>query len=159
MDLLLVLDIDGTLNHMGARFDASRVSSVPPMKLAREFLLWFTGAGGKVVYLTGRNKKDMGVATRDWLVKHGFPCHDRIIFYSTTRHGPWTWDAYIRFKKRELDSIIKAHPRHEIVVIDDNSAIVKLGIEAGLPAIQIHGELDWLALFPRLATRHAVPGE
>lgn len=144
MKYLLLVDVDGTINTMGQKFDIARVPTVLPMDNARETLEIFQQAGSKVVYLTGRMDKQLKEATDLWLHDHGFVDADSTVYFQS-RHGQWTWENYLRFKIDEARVLSRQHPGRVAILVDDNADVVARARKAGFGAVLIRQPEDWVA--------------
>jgi acid phosphatase class B len=142
MHYILIVDVDGTINKMGQKFDEAKVETVAPMMLAKDILDQFHRSGGKIFYLTGRRRAELKAATDAWMAKYKFPSADSIVYY-TARYGAWSWDNYYRFKRTEIEKIIKKHPGLVPVVIDDNESVLSFSKAAGCKTFRITKEQDW----------------
>jgi acid phosphatase class B len=139
---LLIVDVDGTINMMGARFDAAKVPTIAPMANARQILEKFKQNGAKIVYLTGRSEKDFKHITETWLLRHNFPDPQSVVFFQP-KHGDWTWEAYFRFKQVEVEQLARQHPGYVPVIIDDNDDILARLRKAGFDAFKVKQTNDW----------------
>ena len=144
MKYLLIVDVDGTINYMGQHFDERKVETVAPMMLAKDILDRFQLYGWKIVYLTGRRRAELKAATDAWMAKYKFPAVDSIVYY-TSKYGAWSWDNYYRFKRAEIEKIIKRNPGFEPVVIDDNESVISFSKAAGCKTFLITKEQDWIS--------------
>jgi hydroxymethylpyrimidine pyrophosphatase-like HAD family hydrolase len=155
MKYLLLVDVDGTINTMGQKFDITRVPSVLPMDNARETLDAFTQAGSKVIYLTGRMDTQLKQATEQWLDEHGFVDAGSVVYFQA-RHGAWTWENYLCFKVVEAASLAKKHPGHVTLVVDDNMDVVERVKKARLGAFLIRRPEDWTTFHEKYMRLHVV---
>jgi hydroxymethylpyrimidine pyrophosphatase-like HAD family hydrolase len=145
MRYLLIVDVDGTINTMGQKFDITRVPTVLPMDNAREALEAFQNAGSTIVYLTGRMDEQLKSATDTWLQEHGFVNASSTVYFQS-RHGHWTWENYLRFKVDEARVLSKQHPDHFTIMVDDNSEVVARARKAGFATALVRQPVDWVAL-------------
>ncbi|MEX2681192.1 MAG: hypothetical protein Q6373_006300 [Candidatus Sigynarchaeota archaeon] len=145
MKYLLLVDLDGTINTMGQKFDISRVPTVLPMENARETLAAFKQAGSTIFYVTGRMDEQLKEVTDKWLHDHGFVDASSIVYFQS-RHGRWTWENYLRFKIDEARALARQHPGHVPVLIDDNADVVARAEKAGFDAVLVRQPGDWLSL-------------
>jgi hydroxymethylpyrimidine pyrophosphatase-like HAD family hydrolase len=145
MNILLIVDVDGTINTMGQKFDIARVPTVLPMENARETLEAFKQAGSTIVYLTGRMDEQLKDATDTWLRDHGFVDAGSVIYFQT-RHGHWTWENYLRFKVDEARALSKQHPGFVTILVDDNSEVIARARKDGFSAALVRQPGDWIAL-------------
>nr|MDO8108768.1 hypothetical protein [Candidatus Sigynarchaeota archaeon] len=143
MKYLLIIDVDGTINLMGQKFDITKVPTIPPMENAREILEKFKQSGSKIVYLTGRSEKDLKIVTANWLHEHGFPDPESIVFFQP-RHGPWTWKSYLAFKQMEVDELRRQNPGFVPVVVDDSEDILACLQKIGVEVFKVRQPDDWL---------------
>jgi len=139
---LLIVDVDGTINMMGAKFDTSKVPTIQPMTNAREILRKFKQNGAKIVYLTGRSEKDYKQVTETWLLRHSFPDPQSVVYFQP-KHGDWTWEAYFRFKQVEAEQLARQYPGYVPVIVDDNEDILARLRKAGFDAFMVKQAEDW----------------
>ncbi|MBN2150399.1 MAG: hypothetical protein JW839_03030 [Candidatus Lokiarchaeota archaeon] len=145
MKYLLLVDMDGTINTMGQRFDIARVPTVLPMGNARETLEAFKQSGSTIFYVTGRMDEQLKAVTDKWLREHDFVDASSVVYFQS-RHGRWTWENYLRFKVDEARALSRQHPGHQTIVIDDNADVVARAGKAGFDAVVVRQPEDWLAL-------------
>ncbi|MBD3187788.1 hypothetical protein GF325_13210 [Candidatus Bathyarchaeota archaeon] len=145
---LLIVDIDGTINEMGQKFDHARVRDIPPMEAAKEVLRAFLKRGSTIVYLTGRNEVEYKNETLDWLARHGFPGGEAVVFYSK-KYGAWTWKSYISFKLSEIAKLERDNENQEILILDDNDSILRAAVKEGRKGFKIRSPRDWHELKAR----------
>ncbi len=145
MKYLLLVDVDGTVNDMGQKFDIARVPTALPMENARETLEAFRQAGSTIFYVTGRMDEQLKSVTDKWLHDHGFVDASSVVYYQS-RHGRWTWENYLRFKIDETRALSKRYPGHVPVLIDDNADVVARAGRAGFDAVLVRQPGDWSAL-------------
>ena len=155
--LLLVVDVDGTINMMGAKFDSAKVPTIKPMGNAREILRKFKENGAKIVYLTGRSESDYKEVTETWLLRHGFPDPQSVVYFQP-KYGPWTWEAYFQFKQGEVERLVHQHPGFIPVVVDDNEDILTRLRNAGFDAFMVKQAKDW-AVFEQRYGKESVPSQ
>ncbi len=145
MKYLLLVDLDGTVNDMGQKFDIARVKSVRPMDNARETLEAFQRAGSTIIYLTGRMDEQLKETTDTWLHEYGFVDANSVVYFQS-RHGQWTWENYLRFKIDEARALSKHHPGHVTLLVDDNDNVIARARKAGFAAALVRQPGDWIAL-------------
>lgn len=139
---LLIVDVDGTINMMGAKFDAAKVPTIAPMDNAKQILESFKQNGAKIVYLTGRSEGELKKVTQEWLMRHRFPDPNHVVYFQP-KHGPWTWNAYYRFKQIEVQRLARQYPGFVPVVVDDNEDILARLRRAGFNAFMVKQANDW----------------
>ena len=144
MRYLLIIDVDGTINTMGQKFDIARVTTVLPMENARETLEAFKQAGSTIVYLTGRMDEQLKEVTDTWLKEHNFVDASSIVYFQS-RHGHWTWENYLQFKIDEARELSKQYPGYATILVDDNAEVVASARKAGYAAVLVRQPGDWIA--------------
>ncbi|NMC05924.1 MAG: hypothetical protein GYA24_11970 [Candidatus Lokiarchaeota archaeon] len=127
------------------KFDIARVETVLPMKHAREVLESFHQAGSLIVYLTGRMDDQLKEITDTWLVENSFVGAGSVVYFQS-KHGPWTWKNYLRFKIVEARRLARRHPGYLPVIVDDNEDVVKRARKAGFHVALVRQPADWIAL-------------
>ena len=148
MRYLLVVDVDGTINQMGQKFDMAKVPTIAPMDNARDVLMKFKKNGAKIVYLTGRSESDFKTITDAWLRNHGFPDPESVIYFQP-KHGSWTWENYLTYKQSEVENLCRHNPGFVPLVVDDSKDILERIQNDGCDAFMIRQPCDWLALYDK----------
>ncbi|MHA1681176.1 MAG: LNS2 domain-containing protein [Promethearchaeota archaeon] len=142
---ILAVDIDGTINNMGQKFDPAKILTIEPMNLAKEVLIAFKKEGARIVYVTGRQIEEYREATNAWLDKHQFPDKNSIVFFST-KYGEWTWKSYVNYKVNEILKLANRHPESKIIVVDDTTVVLNEMKRRGFDIQKIQSSRDWKEL-------------